>query len=83
MSIIVQRWWESQAFVRWLMVLENVHDLQYFSDNDDKPIQTYDGGNLCGYIPVCFQRSILCTFRHSIAATDMSHWDSHPESAVA
>jgi hypothetical protein len=65
---LVRKWLERQSSGRWLMVIDNADDKEFFfSDNASSP-----EGNLGAYIPECRHGYVLVTTRNKQAGLDLT-----------
>ncbi|KAL6699743.1 hypothetical protein J3F84DRAFT_404743 [Trichoderma pleuroticola] len=64
--LLVKRWLEDQNKMQWLMIIDNVDDMELFypSRRSDDPEAHQQGDKLGRYIPDCNHGSILITTRN-------------------
>ncbi|PKK42694.1 hypothetical protein CI102_12274 [Trichoderma harzianum] len=64
--LLVKRWLEEQNKIQWLMIIDNVDDIELFfpSQRSDDPEAHHQGDKLARYIPDCNHGSILITTRN-------------------
>lgn len=64
--LLVKRWLEEQNKMQWLMIIDNVDDIELFfpSQRSDDPEAHQQGDKLARYLPDCNHGSILITTRN-------------------
>ncbi|KAL6819172.1 hypothetical protein V8C40DRAFT_252626 [Trichoderma camerunense] len=64
--LLVKRWLEEQNKIQWLMIIDNVDDMELFfpSQRSDDPEAHQQGDKLARYLPDCNHGSILITTRN-------------------